>query len=72
MQGRECRAEMILGRVVEIRYGRVDGRAPLQAHELRDFKVLVSNRAQEIVTKWVDFFVYYKSITPERIQARLS
>jgi hypothetical protein len=32
---------------------------------------IVSARADEIVTKWIDFFVLHKSIKPERITRRL-
>jgi hypothetical protein len=32
---------------------------------------VVSNKADEIVSKWVDFFVLHKSIKPERITRRL-
>jgi UDP-glucuronate decarboxylase len=32
---------------------------------------VVSNKADEIVSKWIDFFVLHKSIKPERITKRL-
>ena len=32
---------------------------------------LVGARAQDIVQKWIDFFVLHKSIRPERITRRL-
>lgn len=72
-QGRETRAEIIVieGVVREIRYAPVLGRAPLDGNEMRFFEELVSARADEIVAKWIDFFVLHKSIKPERITRRL-
>jgi hypothetical protein len=72
-QGRESRAELILidGLVTEIRYRDVTGRAPLGQSEMRYFEEIVSARAAEIVTKWIDFFVLHKPIKPEHITRRL-
>jgi len=72
-QGREARAEIIVinGNVEEIRYSHVCGRSPLVANEMRYFEELVSARAEEIVSKWIDFFVLHKPITAERITQRL-
>lgn len=73
IQGRESRAEIIVlnGVVSEIRYSAVAGRAPLEANEMHYFEEIVSARADDIVAKWIDFFVLHKPITPERITRRL-
>ena len=72
-QGRESRAEIILvnGAITEIRYTGIVGRAPLEPNEMRFFQEIVTVKADEIVSKWIDFFVLHKSITPERITRRL-
>jgi Domain of unknown function (DUF4160) len=72
-QGRESRAEIILvnGVVHEIVYTPVAGRSPLANSELRYFQELVTAKADEIVAKWIDFFVLHKSVSPERITKRL-
>jgi hypothetical protein len=72
-QGRENRAEIILieGAVVEIRFTRVAGRPPLEPGEMRYFEELVLARTNDIIVKWIDFFVLHKSITPEQITRRL-
>lgn len=72
-QGCESRAEIIVlnGVVSEIRYTSVAGRAPLGPNEMRYFEEVVSARAEDIVAKWIDFFVLHKSITPEHITRRL-
>ncbi|MGH8548307.1 MAG: DUF4160 domain-containing protein [Methylococcales bacterium] len=72
-QGRESKAEIIIvdGAVTEIRYSNVTGRVPLAIREMHYFKEIVSARAEEIVRKWIDFFVLHKSVKPERITERL-
>ncbi len=72
-QGRESRAEIIVlnGVVSEIRYGAVAGRAPLNINDMRNFEEVINARADDIIAKWIDFFVLHKSITPERITRRL-
>jgi hypothetical protein len=72
-QGREARAEIIIidGVVTDIRFSGMTGRPPLEASEMRTFEELVRARADDIVSKWIDFFVLHKSITPERITRRL-
>ena len=55
----------------EIRYESVLGRAPLESNEMRFFQELVTARSNEIVAKWIDFFVLHKQIKPERITRRL-
>ena len=72
-QGRESRAELIIlnGQVMDIRYTETFGHPPLTRRELSYFKELASARADEIVQKWIDFFVLHKSIKPEHIHRRL-
>ncbi len=62
-QGREARAEFIIinGVINEIHY----------ANEMRYFKEIVSHKSDEIIAKWIDFFVLHKSITSENITRRL-
>ncbi|MGB5736356.1 MAG: DUF4160 domain-containing protein [Thiohalocapsa sp.] len=72
-QGRESRAELIIvdGQVTEIRMTDTFGHPPLTRREMGHFKELVRARADEIVAKWIDFFVLHKSIKPEHIHRRL-
>jgi hypothetical protein len=72
-QGRESRAELIIlnGVVTEIRFTSMTGRPPLEANEMRFFNEIVSARADDIVAKWIDFFVMHKSINAENITKRL-
>jgi hypothetical protein len=72
-QGREKCAEIVLvdGKVTEIKYRNVVGREPLDVNEQRLFTEVVSGYADDIVQKWIDFFVLHKQIKPERITRRV-
>ncbi|MEI6647249.1 MAG: DUF4160 domain-containing protein [bacterium] len=72
-QGAECRAELIVqnGAIIDIRFCDIKGRRPLDAPQMADFKKLVSVHAQDILEKWVAFFVMHKSVSAERITRRL-
>jgi hypothetical protein len=72
-QGRECRADFVIveGKVVTINFRSVRGRRSLEGTQLGDFKLVVNNYADEIVKKWIDYFVMHKSIKPEQINRRL-
>jgi hypothetical protein len=71
--GRESRAELVLrdGKVVRIRFVSVRGRKPLGARQQRDFRNLVERFRDDIVRKWVEFFVLHKRVEPESISERL-
>jgi hypothetical protein len=72
-QGRESRAELIIenGQVIRIIYASVSGRLPLDTARLRDFKKVVEHFSQEIVTRWVDYFVLHRPIQARRITRRI-
>lgn len=72
-QGRESRAALVVlnGVVAEIRYSSIAGRLPLEINEMRHFEEVVTAKAGEIVSKWIDFFVLHKPVKPENITRRL-
>ena len=72
-QGYETKTEFIIveGKIVEIRYSSVRGKKPLKRKQLQDFQAVVENHAEEIVQKWVDYFVLHRQISPETITQRL-
>ena len=47
------------------------GTPPLKGKQLQDFKDLLSHYSDEIVEKWIDYFVLHKHITTEKITKRL-
>lgn len=72
-QEKEGTAELLIenGEIVEIRYSTPRGRRPLNPAQLRDFKAVVEHHAQEIVDKWISYFVYHKPILPKKITRRI-
>ena len=72
--GRESKAEIIVkdGKIIRIRYVAAGNVPPLFGRSLKDFKTLVAAKADEIVKKWVDFFVLKKPVKTVRITKRLA
>lgn len=69
----ESKAEIILenGVITEIILVNVTGRKPLKGNDLNNLKSFLEKYADSIVTKWVDYFVYHKEISFERINQKL-
>jgi hypothetical protein len=72
-QGYEGKAEILVeeGKIVSVRIVSVRGRRPLPPKQLEDFRLLVESRAEEIVDKWIAYFVLHKHFTSERISQRI-
>lgn len=72
-QGKESKAELIFenGKFIEVRLSEVPGKESLDIQNLKKFKNLVEVYRDDIVRKWVDFFVYNKVIESERITKKL-
>jgi len=69
----ESKAEIIIenGQIVEIRISAIKGTRPLSGKELNYFKEFLEAYAEQIIKKWIDYFVYHKDIEFERITTRL-
>ena len=72
--GMEVKAEFIVenGEIVEIVLQPVQNRKPFSGAQLEDFTNFVEKYANEIVAKWVDYFVYHKKLKPEKITRKIS
>lgn len=72
-QGRESKAEFIIenGRVVDIIYSSVAGRRPLSPAEMNNFQTLTKHYADEIVQKWIDYFVLHRAVEAQKITRRI-
>ena len=72
-QGAQARAEIILknGKVQRIVFSNVADRRPLTASKMKDFQALVRVKAEDIVRRWVDFFVLKKHNQPEIVTRRV-
>ncbi len=72
-QEKESKAELVIvnGVVKEIKILPVKGKEPLGKKEIKKFKVLLEYYKEDIVQKWIDFFVMNKEIKPETITKKL-
>lgn len=72
-QDKESKAEIIYenGKFKEIVIKEVLGKEPLDKRNLNQFIKLVNQYREDIVRKWIDFFVYNVEISPEKINKRL-
>ncbi|NTW49687.1 MAG: DUF4160 domain-containing protein [Chlorobiales bacterium] len=72
-QDRESKAEIVFenGKFKEVVVKDVQGKKPLDARNLKRFKKLVELYRDDIVRKWVDFFVYNVEIMPEKITTKI-
>lgn len=69
----ESRAEFIIvkGNITEIRISKTRGREPLPANRLKHFKDFLKRYSDQIVQKWIDYFIYHKDIKFERITKKI-
>ena len=69
----ESKAEFYIenGEIREIVIKSVKGAKPLKGDELKNFKKLLEVYAEDIVKKWVDYFVLNRNFKVERISKRL-
>ena len=72
-QGHEAKAEIVIvkGKITKIVFSDIAGRPPLDGAKLRDFKRLVKIKADEIVQRWIDYFVRNIHQKPEVITRKL-
>jgi len=72
-QGRESKAELVIekGRVTGVTYSSVRGKRPLSKTELKDFQIVTEHYANDIVQKWIDYFILHKPIDPRTITRRI-
>jgi hypothetical protein len=72
-QNTESKAEIIFedGKFIEVRIVNVKGKKPLDSQNMKKFKKLVEYYRDDIVRKWVDFFVYNKPIVSEVITKKI-
>ena len=69
----EIRAEFIIvnGKIEEIILKQVKGRMPLSNSDIQKFKEFLEVFGDNIVQKWIQYFVLHKEIIFERITKRL-
>jgi hypothetical protein len=69
----ESKAEFYLdnGKITEIKIKEVKGRKPLKDAKLKGFKDFLESYSQQIVAKWVDYFIYRKDVLFEKVGGQL-
>ncbi|MBI5474712.1 MAG: DUF4160 domain-containing protein [Ignavibacteriae bacterium] len=72
-QGRESKVEIVIedGEIVEVKLLDVSGKRPLSSDKSNEFVKFVNAYADDIVRKWIDFFVYGKQLQPKVIRRRI-
>ena len=72
-EGFESKAEIFIveGKIVEIKLKVVKGAKPLTGRKLKDFEDFLEVYADKIVEKWIDYFVFHKSVEFEKINTRI-
>ncbi len=68
-QNKESKAEIIYtnGKFKEIIIKEVLGKEPLDSKNLKRFLKIVETYREDIVRKWIDFFIYNVEISSEKI-----
>ncbi|MFB9843331.1 DUF4160 domain-containing protein [Mucilaginibacter ginsenosidivorans] len=69
----ESKAEfyIINGIISEIKIKLVSGKRPLDTTRLKDFEKFLEVYAEKIVQKWIDYFVYHKEVSFEKITKKI-
>ena len=69
----ESKAEIVIvnGEIVEIKILPTKTARPLSGNKLKQFKDFLEAYADNILNKWIDYFVYHKEIQFERITKRI-
>ena len=72
-QAQESKAEFIIedGKIIKIKISDVKGKKPLSKKELKEFKNFVNKFKDDIVQKWIDYFVYHKSVECIKIEGKV-
>ena len=59
------------GKIIRIVFSNVKGRNPLPGNKMKDFRTLVNAKADDIVRRWVEYFVFKKQNKPEIITRKI-
>ncbi|MGH7977611.1 MAG: DUF4160 domain-containing protein [Limisphaerales bacterium] len=72
-QNGHAKAEIFLkeGKIVKIVFSNVGGKPPLPGNKMKDFRALVRAKADDIVRRWIEYFVFKKHNKPEIITRKL-
>lgn len=57
--------------MIEVIYSPVKGRRHLNKGEMKNFQTLAEHYADEIVQKWIDYFVLHSPVEARKITQRI-
>ena len=71
--GHETKAEFVIegGKIIEIKFKEVKGKEPLKKGEMNEFKKFLKKYGNQIVQKWIDYFVLNKVVELEEITEKI-
>ena len=71
--GFESKAEFLIvnGKITKIKIKPIKGYRPLTGSKLKDFEDFLEAYSDQIVQKWIDYFVYHKDVEFEKINKRI-
>ncbi len=69
----ESKVEFIIddGNITDIIISNIKGYKPLKGKDLNDLKKIVATLSNDIVNKWIEYFVYHKDIKTEVITRKI-
>lgn len=69
----ESKAEFYIvnGLIAEIKITNVKGRRPLTGTDLKNFEIFIEEYSNQIIQKWIDYFIYHKEISFEKITKKI-
>ena len=72
-QGKESKAILLFenGKFVGVKIQNIKGKKPLDAKNIKKLMIIVEKYRDDIVRKWVDFFIYNIPIKPEIITKKI-
>ena len=70
----ESKAEFYIidGQISEIKIKNIKESLPLKGKDLKNFEIFLENFANQIVEKWINYFILHKEVNFEKITKRLS
>ncbi len=72
-QSCESKGEFLIkdGVIIEINIKSVKGKKDLPKKQLKDFQKFIEIFKDDILTKWIDYFIYHKSIHCIKIEGHI-
>jgi len=69
----ESKVEFIIedAKITDIIISNVKGKKPIKGKDLNDLKKIVATFSNQIISKWIEYFIYHKNIETEVITRKI-